>query len=171
MKTFQNYRTSRLRLDVRGQRQNFGFSIIETLAVVAIGGILVSIVLFSFSSFRNIKAIDVSADQVLSVINEARVKSVSSEDYSRFGVHFESDKVVFFKGDSYASQNPANIETELSLLAEISDISLNGGGADIVFQKLTGKTGNYGSLRIRLKSDNSKHKTISVKSTGIANIQ
>lgn len=148
-----------------------GFSLIEIIAVLAIGGILVSVVLFSFSSFRNSKIIDVSADQVLSVINEARVKSVSSEDYSRFGVHFEVGKAVFFKGDSYSGQNSANVEMELSPLAEISDIYFNGGGSDIVFQKLTGKTGNYGSLRVRLKSDNSKYKTISVKSTGIVNIQ
>lgn len=148
-----------------------GFSLIEIIAVVAIGLILISVVLFSFSSFRNSKIIDVSADQVFSVINEARVKSVSSEDYSRFGAHFEVGKVIFFKGDSYVSQSPANVETELSPLVEITDISLSDGGSNIVFQKLTGKTGNYGSLRIRLKSDNSKYKTISVKSTGIANVQ
>lgn len=148
-----------------------GFSLIEIIAVTAIGLILISVVLFSFSSFRNSKIIDVSADQVFSVINEARVKSVSSEDYSRFGIHFEVGKVIFFKGDSYVSQNPANVEMELSSLVEISDISLSGGGSNIIFQKLTGKTGNYGSLRVRLKSDNSKYKIISVKSTGIANIQ
>jgi len=115
--------------------------------------------------------VDISADRILSVINEARVKTVSSEDYSRFGVHFEANRVVLFKGDIFAEPNSSNIETILSPLVEISDISLNGGGADIVFQKLTGKTGNYGSLRVRLKSDNNKYKTISVKSTGIANIQ
>ena len=148
-----------------------GFSLIETLAVVAIGGILVSVVLFSFSSFRNSKIIDVSADQVLSVINEARVKAVSSEDYSRFGVYFENGRIVFFKGDIFTESNLSNIETAFSPLVEISDISLNGGGSNIIFQKLTGKTGNYGSLRIRLKSDNSKYKTISVKSTGVVNLQ
>ena len=63
------------------------------------------------------------------------------------------------------------METSLSSLVEISNISLNGGGAGIVFQKLTGKTSSYGSLRVRLKSDNNKYKIISVKSTGIANIQ
>ena len=148
-----------------------GFSLIEILAVVTIGAILVTTVLFSFSSFRNSKIADISADEVLSVINEARVKAVSSEDYSRFGAHLESGRVVFFKGDVFTEPNLSNIETALSSLVEISDISLNGGGANIVFQKLTGKTSNYGSLRVRLKSDNSKYKTISVKSTGIAQIQ
>ena len=152
-------------------RKNSGFSLIEIIATIAIGAVLVAGIVVSFSSFRNSKIVDISADQILSVINEARVKTVSSEDYSRFGVRFEASRAVLFKGDIFAEPNSSNIETLLSPLVEISDISLNGGGADIVFQKLTGKTGNYGSLRVRLKSDNNKYKTISVKATGIANIQ
>lgn len=148
-----------------------GFSLIEMIVVMAIGAVLVSAVIVSFSSFRNNKIVDISADQILSVINEARVKTVSSEDYSRFGVRFEAGRVVFFKGDVFTEPNSSNVQTMLSPLVEISDISLNGGGADMVFQKLTGKTSNYGSLRVRLKSNNNKYKTISVKSTGIANIQ
>ena len=50
---------------------------------------------------RNSKIIEVSSDQALSVINEARVKAVSSEDYSHFGVHLESGRIVFFKGDIF----------------------------------------------------------------------
>ena len=148
-----------------------GFSLIEMIAVIAIGAVLVAAVVVSFSSFRNSKIVDISADQILSVINEARVKAVSSEDYSRFGVRLEANRTVLFKGDVFTEPSSFNIETPLSPLVEISNISLNGGGADIVFQKLTGKTSNYGSLRVRLKSDNNKYKTISVKSTGIANIQ
>ena len=148
-----------------------GFSLIEMMVAIAIGSVLVAVIVVSFSSFRNDKTVDIAADQVLSVINEARVKTVSSEDYSRFGVHFETSRVVLFKGDVFTEPNSSNTETPVSPLAEISDISLNGGGTNLVFQKLTGKTGNYGSLRIRLKSDNSKYKTISVKSTGIVNIQ
>ena len=148
-----------------------GFSLIEMIVVIAIGAVLVVAVIISFSSFRNSKIVDISADQILSVINEARVKTVSSEDYSRFGVRLEAGRVVLFKGDIFTEPSSSNVQTTLSSLVEISNISLNGGGADIIFQKLTGKTNNYGSLRVRLKSDNNKYKTISVKSTGIANIQ
>ena len=153
------------------KNKKLGFSLIEIIVVIAIGAVLVAAITVSFSSFRNSKTVDISADQILSVINEARVKTVSSEDYSRFGVRFEANRIIFFKGDIFTEPNSSNIETPISPLVEISDISLNGGGADMVFQKLTGKTGNNGSLRVRLKSDNDKYKTISVKSTGIANIQ
>ena len=153
------------------KRKQKGFSLIEMIVAAAIGAVLVVAVIISFSSFRNSKIVDISADQILSVINEARVKTVSSEDYSRFGVRLEAGRVVLFKGDIFTEPSSSNVQTTLSSLVEISNISLNGGGADIIFQKLTGKTNNYGSLQIRLKSDNNKYKTISVKSTGIANIQ
>ena len=173
-KTNQKRRWQGLALTVKARpchRKNSGFSLIEIVIAMAIGAVLVAAIVVSFSSFRNSKTVDITADQILAVINEARVKSVSSEDYSRFGVHFETSRAVFFKGDIFTEPNPANIETILSPLVEISNISLSGGGADIVFQKLTGKTGNNGSLRVRLKSDNNKYKTISVKSAGIADIQ
>ena len=174
IKTNQKREWQGLALTVKARpchRKNSAFSLIESVIAMAIGAVLVAGIDVSFSSFRNSKIVDISAGRILSVINEARVKTVSSEDYSRFGVHFETSRVVFFKGDIFTEPNPANTETILSPLVEISNISLSGGGVDIVFQKLTGKTGNYGSLRVRLKSDNNKYKTISVKSTGIANIQ
>ena len=153
------------------KNKKLGFSLVEMIVSIAIGAILVAAVVVSFSSFRNNKIVDISADQILSVINEARVKAVSSEDYSRFGVRLEANRTVLFKGDVFTEPSSFNIETPLSPLVEISNISLNGGGADIVFQKLTGKTSNYGSLRVRLKSDNNKYKIISVKPTSIVNIQ
>ncbi|MEK7069530.1 MAG: hypothetical protein AAB962_00560, partial [Patescibacteria group bacterium] len=83
----------------------------------------------------------------------------------------EAGRVVLFKGDIFTEPNSSNTETPLPHLVEIGNISLNGGGSNIVFQKLTGKTSNHGSLRVRLNSDNNKYKTISVKPAGIANIQ
>ena len=148
-----------------------GFSLIEMIVVIAIGAVLVVAVIISFSSFRNSKIVDISADQILSVINEARVKTVSSEVIPVSAFALKRAESFFFKGDIFTEPSSSNVQTTLSSLVEISNISLNGGGADIVFQKLTGKTNNYGSLQIRLKSDSNKYKTISVKSTGIANIQ
>ena len=105
------------------------------IVAIAIGAVLVAaVVVISFSSFRNSKIVDISADQILSVINEARVKTVSSEDYSRFGVRLEAGRVVLFKGDIFTEPSSSNVQTTLSSLVEISNISLNGGGADIIFK-------------------------------------
>ena len=78
---------------------------------------------------------DISADQIfVSYKRSQEVKAVSS-NYSRFGVRLEANRTVLFKGDVFTEPSSFNIETPLSPLVEISDISLNGGGIDIVFKK------------------------------------
>jgi len=152
-------------------KNNYGISLIETIIAVAIGIVLMTVILVSISGFRDNRLLDVAADQALSVISDARSKTLNSEGASRYGVHIEASKVTLFKGAVYNQADSYNKITAISSLLEIANISLNGGGADIVFKRLSGKTDNNGSFVIRLKSDASKSKTISVKNTGVANIQ
>lgn len=153
------------------KQQQFGFSLIETIVVLAIMSMLATVVVVSFSAFRNGKILDVAAEQVLSVISESRGKTIYSEDAYQYGVHLEAGRIVAFKGDIYSATDPSNVATVLSSLVEISSISLAGGGADITFQRLTGKVANSGSFRVRLKADTSRYKNISVNSVGIIELE
>lgn len=157
--------------ELKYQKIIFGISLIETIIAVAIGAILMAVVLVSVSGFRDNRLLDVTADQMLSAISDARSKTLNSEGGSQYGVHIESSKITLFKGTVYNQADSYNKITLLSSLLEISNISLNGGGADVVFKRLSGKTDNNGSFVVRLKSDNSKSKTIRVKSAGVANVQ
>lgn len=153
------------------KQQQFGFSLIETIVVLAIMSMLATVVVASFSAFRNGKTLDVAAEQVLSVISESRGKTISSEDAYQYGVHLETGGVVAFRGEIYSAADPSNAATVLPSLVEISNISLAGGGADITFQRLTGKVSNNGSFRVRLKADASRYKIINVNSAGIIGLK
>ena len=72
--------------------------------------------------------------------------TLSSKDFSQYGVHFEEQKVVLFKGAIFTEPNSNNKEVKISSPVEIYNISLNGGGSNVVFQKLTGKTNEYGTI-------------------------
>ena len=119
--------------------------------------------------------VDISTDQILSVIN----RKPESKQFLRkiipvSGIRLEANRAVFFKGRHFYGPNPAsNMETPMSPLVEISNISLN--AAEEWTCRLSETDGQdkaiNGSLRVRLKSDNNKYKIISVKSAGIANIQ
>jgi prepilin-type N-terminal cleavage/methylation domain-containing protein len=146
-----------------------GFTLIEIIIVVVILAVLTAMALTSFSSFRQNQTLNSDTNKIVSVINEARSKTLSSQDFSQYGVHMESSRVILFKGAVYPSGGIST--TTLSAILEISGISLNGGGSDIVFQKITGKTDQYGTLIIRVKADASKTKTINISSTGITNAQ
>ena len=149
--------------------QNSGLSLIELVVVVAIFGILAAAI-FSLSGFRNTKILETTVDEAASLISEARSKTISSENALEYGVHFEPSRMVLFSGTVFTEPNVNNKETILSPLVEISSISLNG-GANLIFQRITGKTGNYGAVVFRVKSNTSLTKTISVKSTGLVDIQ
>ncbi len=143
-----------------------GFTLVEIIVAISIVMILVVSGVISFVSFRNNQALSNSFSDTISLINEAKIDTISSKEGSAYGVHFEANRVVLFKGATFLEPNPDNHELSLSPLIEISSISLMGGGADLLFNKLTGKTGQYGSLSFRVKSDISKIKIINITPSG-----
>lgn len=147
-----------------------GFSLIEIIVVLSISLILMVAVIVSFSSFRGESEFNKSVEDILIAIQLARSKTISSENFYQYGVHLETGRITVFKGIVFSENDPENLRTDLSSLIEISDIFLNGGGSDIVFQKVTGKTENYGTITLRIKSSPSKTRTINIKSTGVTDV-
>jgi Tfp pilus assembly protein FimT len=146
-----------------------GFTVIEIIIVVVISIALVAMATVSFSNFRQNQLLNSDVNKAVSVINEARSKTLSSQDFSQYGARLESSRIILFKGATYPG---GGISTStFSSFIEISNISLNSGGNDAIFQKLTGKTDNYGTVTFRVKADASKTKTINIKSTGIIDAQ
>lgn len=148
---------------------NKGFTLIEFIIAISIVLVLATLSVISFSSFRNNQALSNSFSDVISMINEAKINTISSKDGSSYGVHFEAGRAVLFKGLIFSEPNSDNRDLNLSPLIEISSISLNGGGSNLIFKKLTGKTDQYGSLIFRVKSDVSKTKTINITLGGSIN--
>ncbi len=132
--------------------------------------ILAVIIVFSFSPLRNNQELTNTVQETINLLNSARSKTLSSEGSSQYGVHFESSRIILFKGASFSESSPDNNVVALSSLVEISVINLNGGGNNLVFQRLTGKTNNYGTITLRIKSDVSKTKIIDIKNIGIVNV-
>lgn len=145
-----------------------GFTLIEFLIALSILSVLSAIIFTSMSSFRSGKALQIVSEQILSLLDEGRNNTLGAKDSYAYGIHFESDSVTLFRGTSYSSLEPTNKEIDIDGAVEISNISLAGGGQDVLFQKLTGKTSQSGTITIRLKSDNSKTKTIAIEASGIA---
>lgn len=143
----------------------------EMLIVVAVAILLLVIITAAFSSFRDTQALNGSVEEIVAAINKARSSTLSSQNSLQHGIHFESGRVVIFQGAAFSASDPANEEIKFSPFVEISLIALNGGGSDMVFQKLTGKTDQYGAITLRVRKNTSDTKIISVKSTGVVSIQ
>lgn len=148
-----------------------GFTFIEIIIVLAILLLITLFVFVSFSSLRQNQLLNGTTENVSVFINEARSRTLASKDFSQYGIHFEASRIVVFKGTTFSEPNPENHEFSFPQSIEISNIALNGGGINLIFQKLTGKTDQFGSVTLRVKSDPSKTKTIIINATGITNVQ
>ena len=144
-----------------------GISVIEMLIVVAVIGILIAVVLPQFSGVKNAQVLNSATQDVFSTLNKARSQTWASLDSSEYGVHFQADKIVLFKGTSYSSSSADNEDVNMISPATISVISLTGGASNIYFSKLTGSPSVSGTVTI---SAGGKTKTVTISGTGIVSL-
>ena len=147
-----------------------GFTLIEVLVVVGLISLITGTPAFSFKDLNIRRPLENGVEDVVTLINEARSLTLSAQAETRYGVHLESEKIVLFSGGSYSSTSPANITSVLPSTVQIRNISLSGGGENILFDRLTGYTTNYGSLEVYLVASSTDFRTINVSRTGLAEV-
>ena len=145
-----------------------GVTVLEIIIVIAILILITAIIISPFDSFRKSKALETDIEEVVSLINEARLNTLSSKDAFHYGVHLESSRAVLFRGGTFTEPDANNKEILYSSAVESVNIALAGGSPNIVFDKLTGKTAQYGTFDLRLTSDITRSVTITVEGTGVA---
>ncbi len=151
-------------------QKNKGINLIEILIVISIIGVLSSVVILNLSKFRAEQSLQNTDVDIVSLLNEARTNTISSQNSTTYGVHFESNRIVLFMGATFTEPNATNKQINLDSSVSIpasGGISLNGGGSDVIFTRISGDTTNYGTIIVRLVSDVTRQKTITINKTGI----
>lgn len=143
-----------------------GFTLIELLVTIGVIAIMSAGVFVGYRGMSGRFELKTQSFKVLDVLNLARARTLASLGASTYGVHFEQTQFVLFRGASYDALSPDNVFYILPTSVEIADIALTGGGADVVFNRLTGATSQSGSLKVRLVSDISRLRTIEVLVSG-----
>src|SRR3989338_580744 len=105
-----------------------GFSLIEILIVIAIFTVVASVGVSPLLRFKKANDLSAALETGVSLLLEARTKTLSSEGGSRYGVHFESARITLFSGDAFAEGAAGNKAAPIPSSVEIQDISLLGGG-------------------------------------------
>lgn len=148
-----------------------GFGIIELVVVVAIVLIISNMAIVSSINFRKSRALNNSVETIRLAVKEAQERTLASENSYQYGAHFDADKVVVFRGASYSSSDSNNVPYLVSDEAEISATSLVGGGTNMVFNKITGRTSQSGTITVRLKVDTSMTKVLTISPSFAISIQ
>ncbi len=138
-----------------------GFTVIEIILVIVILGIGLGLSMLYLQTSQFRADINSQVAQFTSHIRLAQSNALSGQGDESHGIHLEETSYTIFQGDTYSSSDPLNFEIEMTGPTSIQNISLNGGGSDIVFAN-TGETDDYGTLDF---VSTQAQKTISVEIT------
>lgn len=128
-----------------------GFTLVEILITIAILCLLAGIAFPGLRSMLIANYLNTSGSEIVQSLRQAQANAMSGAEDSKWGVFFDVDnnKFIFFKGATFPGPGHAyNLTTELPASIKIKDINFNGGGAEIIFEKTSGKTNQYGSLTL-----------------------
>ena len=87
---------------------------------------------------------ETASDALYTTLFEARENSRNFKENSIYWVKLGTDQYEFFQDTSTS----VLATTELPWFIEINSTSLNGGGSEILFDKNSGTTSNYGSFKV-----------------------
>ena len=144
-----------------------GLTIIEIMIAVSVVVVLAALSFQVFNVFIKRQALDKDTQKIVSMLKEARSATLASRSNSVYGVHFVATRTVMFKGTVFIESDSNNRELSLNPRVQITVTNLNGGGSDIIFDRLTGATDQYGSITLSLVASTSITKIISLEETGI----
>ncbi len=145
-----------------------GITIIELVVVLAIIGVIVAVVFPRFAQIRENQVLKNGVADVLSSIDKARGETLSSLNSSEYGVHFQSDKVVIFKGKVFSAGDANNETVSLTTPSAITNVTLggiSGASGDIYFNRLFGAPSATGTVTVATPSFS---KIITISATGVA---
>lgn len=139
-----------------------GYTLIELLIAIAVLTVILVISAAAFYNLTKKSDLDISRDNIISTLNAARNKTTASEGPAQYGVYFDTTS----SPDKYILRNASFEEIhDLPSTIEISNISFNGGGNEVIFKLLNGNTDNYGSITIKHLTTN-ETRTIYIYSSG-----
>lgn len=142
-----------------------GFSLAELLVVLGISILLIVVVLNIFVNFKNQDTVLKSSELLVETLREARSLTLNSKNSSEYGVRVSSGSITLFKGQTYSPSETFN--KTIQLFSGVSaSASLNGGGTDIVFKKLSGQTDKYGTITLT-NSSSGQTKNVIIYKTGL----
>lgn len=143
-----------------------GLSLIEIVVVLAVLGLMLAVVIPQFGESRENQVLKSAVGDILSNLSLARAQTLASLDSSAYGVHFESGKVIIFKGTSFVANDPGNQEVPILSPASITNVTLNGisgNSGEMYFKRLTGNPSKSGTVIVASPNFS---RTITISATG-----
>ena len=147
------------------------FTFLEVILTVTIMAILITTVTAWTVDTLQRTELQTSTEALVAEIRSLQTAAQKNYRNNNHGILLESDQFTTYTGIDYdASEIEDRQVTNLANTLEISTITLNGGGSEVVFMKGSGETNTSGSFQI-VKSNSGDSTTISISEIGLIDWQ
>lgn len=140
---------------------------IELAVVVGVMGIVGALAFASYATSRRVRDVVTNGQNALSVLRTAQTRAVAGQDNTTWGVRLESGRFIIFSGVSYASSATTTIYT-LPATVQIVNIALAGGGQEVAFHRLDGRTDQPGAFDLQAVGSASQTFSVTIDASGRA---
>jgi prepilin-type N-terminal cleavage/methylation domain-containing protein len=134
------------------------FSLLELLIVIAIFSIFVGMGTSVYYSMKSHTNLELGTSSMVEAVRFAESSSQSGKADSKWGVKILTNKIIIFKGDSYALRD-TSFDSIFDLPAGVSGSGLS----EIIFEKVSGATANTGTIVL---TNGTESKNLVVNSAG-----
>ena len=148
-----------------------GFTLIETLVVLAISSVVLVSVFAGFFGFTTSFTLSSINEDAISLVRKAREQTLSSEGGVSYGIHFDPDSITLFTAPTFDENDSDNERYDLPDGFTIIQINLVGGTSDAIFTKLTGATDQFGTVVIQKKNNPAVQSVIHIYESGVVQIE
>lgn len=142
-----------------------GFTLLETVVVIAVIVLIGTLAMASAVSSRRGRDLTNAGQNILSVLGAAQGHAVAGEDALPWGVRLGPSQFILFSGPAYAGSGTTTVY-DLPAGIEIANVVLSGGGSDIVFRRLDGRTGQAGTFDVRIAASPGQTFPITIDASG-----
>lgn len=146
-----------------------GYTLVEIIIVVGILMIISGGASLLFLTTQANNEREVVVNEVISLLRKQQLRAMNGEDQEVYGVHFEENKYVGFKGSTYVENDSNNIVSNLPLGVSFQSISL-GSDSSIIYNKMTGEADTVGTISVVVRGV-AGSKVISINNLGTVNVE
>jgi len=148
--------------------KNSGLTLLEVLVVLGIVVVLLGISIGVYFSLRQTNQLEIETEKVVSAVRLVQNRTLAAENFVSHGVHFDTtnDTYTLFQGTVFDPMDANNELNTLDERVEFLNIQLEGGGFDVIFDRLLASTSQSGFVEIIDKQDTTQIKIICIENSG-----